>query len=79
MSNDVAFRRSRDAQASFRPGSLRLVPAEDRRALWQRDYDAMRDSMFFGETPEFAEILAVVSRFEEDFNSTRQRNFEPQP
>lgn len=75
----VFFRRSRDAQASFRPGSLRLVPAEDRRALWQRDYDAMRDSMFFGETPEFAEILAVVNRFEEDFNSTRQRNFEPQP
>ena len=65
------FRRSRDAQASFAPGSVRLVPADDRRAQWRRDYDAMRDSMFFGEAPEFAEILAVVGGFEEDFNSTR--------
>ncbi len=75
----VFFRRSRDAQASFKPGSLRLVPADDRLAQWRRDYDAMRESMFFGEAPEFAEILAVVSRFEEDFNSGRPRHFEPQP
>jgi hypothetical protein len=75
----VFFRRSRDAQASFTPGSLRLLPADDRRALWRRDYDAMRDSMFFGGTPEFAEILAVVSRFEEDFNSDRHRELERQP
>ena len=70
----VFFRRNRDAHASFKPGALRLVPAEDRRALWRRDYDAMRDSMFFGETPEFAEILAVVSQFEEGFNSGRDRD-----
>lgn len=68
------FRRSRDAQASFKPGALRLVPAEDRRAAWRRDYDAMRDSMFFGETPEFAEILAVVGQFEKGFNSGRDRD-----
>lgn len=65
------FRRSRDAQASFTPGSLRIVPADDRRAQWRRDYDAMRESMFFGETPDFAEVLAVVGRFEEGFNSPR--------
>lgn len=74
----VFFRRSRAAQASFTPGSLRLVPADDRRAQWRRDYDAMRESMFFGEVPDFAEILAVVGRFEEDFNSRRHRDFEPQ-
>ena len=65
----VFFRRSRDARASFTPGSLRIVPADDRRVQWRRDYDAMNESMFFGEAPEFAEILAVVGRFEED--STR--------
>ena len=74
----VFFRRSRDAQASFAPGSLRIIPAADRVAQWRRDYDAMRESMFFGEVPEFAEILAVVGRFEEDFNSGRHRDFEPQ-
>jgi len=73
----VFFRRSRDAQESFKPGSLRLVPADDRRAHWRRDYDAMRESMFFGEAPEFAEILAVVSRFEEDFNSRRHGGSQP--
>lgn len=71
------FRRSRDAQVSFTPGSLRIVPPDDRLALWRRDYDAMRESMFFGDAPEFAEILAVVSRFENDFNSDRHLNFEP--
>ncbi len=75
----VFFRRSRDAQASFAPGSLRIVPATDRLAQWRRDYDAMRESMFFGEVPDFAEILTVVNRFEEDFNSPRHHDAEPEP
>ena len=65
----VFFRRSRDAQASFAPGSLRIVPAADRLAQWRRDYDAMRESMFFGEVPDFAEILVVVAGFEARFNA----------
>jgi predicted nucleotidyltransferase component of viral defense system len=64
----VFFRRSREAQASFKPGSLTLVPAADRLAQWRRDYDAMRESMFFGEAPAFDEILVVVAEFEERFN-----------
>ncbi len=75
----VFFRRSRDAQESFKRGSLRLVPADDRRAHWRRDYDAMRESMFFGEAPPFNDILAIVGRFQEDFNSGRHRHSEPQP
>ncbi len=65
----VFFRRSRDAQASFKPGSLRLVPDVARRVHWKRDYDAMRESMFFDESPEFDDILAIVGRFEETFNA----------
>ncbi len=75
----VFFRRSRDAQASFAPGSLRIVPAADRLTLWRRDYDAMRESMFFGEVPDFAEILSVVGRFEEDFNSAQRHDAESEP
>ena len=66
----VFFRRSRDAQESFKPGSLRLVPADERRAYWRRDYDAMRESMFFGEAPEFDEVVEVVRRFQETFNTS---------
>lgn len=65
----VFFRRSRDAQTSFTPGSLRLVPDAGRRTQWRRDYDAMRESMFFGEAPEFDEVLDVVAKFEETFNA----------
>ncbi len=75
----VFFRRSRDARASFAPGSLRIGPAADRLAQWRRDYDAMRESMFFGEAPEFSDILAAVGRFEEDFNSGRHHGAEPHP
>lgn len=72
----VFFRRSRDAQASFAPGSLRIVPAADRLAQWRRDYEAMRESMFFDEVPDFAEILSVVGRFERNFNSPRGNDAE---
>ena len=65
----VFFRRSREAQNSFKPGSLRLVPAADRMGLWQHDYDAMRESMFFGDAPSFDEVLAVVSGFQGRFNT----------
>ncbi len=39
----------------------------------------MRESMFFGEVPDFAEILAVVGRFEEDFNSPRRHDADVEP
>ena len=65
---EVFFRRSREAQESLRPGSLRLLPADDKRRAWSRDYDAMRETMLFGEPPEFEEILRVVAEFEKRFN-----------
>ncbi len=64
----VFFRKSKEVQDSLRRGGLRLVPSADRRAAWKRDYDAMRESMFFGEPPTFDEILAVVATFEREFN-----------
>lgn len=54
----------------LRPGSLRLMPTREHYPAWQRDYDAMRESMFFGETPEFVEILMVVEGFQNKFNNT---------
>jgi hypothetical protein len=65
---EVFFRRSKEAQYTLRPGSLRLLPATERQQDWQRDYEAMRETMFFGEPPEFAEILNVVGDFERRFN-----------
>jgi len=64
----VFFRRKREAQESLRPGSLRLLPLEDQRPAWEEDYEAMREAMFFGETPDFNDILSVVGDFERRFN-----------
>lgn len=66
----VFFRKSREVQESLRRGGLRLVPASNRRAAWKRDYDAMREAMFFGDPPTFDEILTVVATFEQQFNTT---------
>jgi hypothetical protein len=35
-----------------------------------RCHEAMREAMFFGETPDFDEILVVVGDFERRFNKT---------
>jgi hypothetical protein len=65
----VFFRKSRAAQESLGQGTLRLLPETDQRAAWGRDYAAMRESMFFGEAPDFIEILRVVGEFERRFNA----------
>ena len=66
---EVFFRRSAEAQASLRPGALRLLPAAEREPAWRRDYEAMQEAMFFGESPEWKEILRVVGEFEARFNA----------
>ena len=66
----VFFRKNKEIQESLRRGGLRLVPSADRRTAWKRDYDAMREAMFFGDPPTFDEILAVVADFEQQFNAT---------
>lgn len=45
----------------------------------RRYYDATRESMFFGEVPDFAEILSVLGGFEEDFNSPPHREVRAEP
>ena len=65
----VFFRKSREAQVSLQPGTLSVVPSGSRRVAWRRDYEAMRESMFFGEPPSFDDILDVVGEFERGLNA----------
>ncbi len=64
----IFFRKKKVAQDSLRRGSLRIVPATEHRALWKKDYEQMREAMFFGDPPGFDEILRVVEEFEGQFN-----------
>jgi hypothetical protein len=66
----IFFRKRKEAQESLRRGSLRIVPAAEHRTLWKRDYDQMREAMFFSEPPGFDEILQVVEAFEHQFNQS---------
>lgn len=53
--------------SSVTPGTLRLVPPPEQIEDWQRDYEAMRREMFFGEVPEFEKILEAVDGFRKTF------------
>ena len=64
----VFFRKKKEAQESLRRGSLQIVPRAEHRTFWKRDYEQMREAMFFGEPPTFDEILRVVEEFEREFN-----------
>jgi hypothetical protein len=58
------------AQARYdeaRPGTLRLVPAEDLRRLLESDYRQMAE-MFFGEQPSFKEVLSTLTDLEREIN-----------
>ncbi len=50
------------------PGRLRLVPPDDQLADWKSDYTAMKDEMFFGEPPEFDELIRTAQKFQDEFN-----------
>lgn len=50
-----------------RPGTLRLVPHPELRAMLEADYEAMQE-MIFGEPPSFAAILERLTAMEAEIN-----------
>ena len=64
----VFFRWSWVDYSTLQPGALRLVPAPEQLIDWRADYEAMQDTMFFHEAPEFDEIMRVVHSFQDRFN-----------
>ena len=62
------FRRKRESQDTLQRGRLRLIPTEDQLPHWRRDYDAMREAMFFAEPPKFSDVLRQVGEFQDRFN-----------
>jgi hypothetical protein len=53
---------------TLQPGHLKLVPPDDQLANWKSDYTAMKDEMFFGEVPEFDDLILTASKFQDEFN-----------
>lgn len=65
---EIFFQLSWVDYSTHRPGTFRLVPPERHTANWRDDYREMIGPMFFGDVPEFTEILRVVGGFEQQFN-----------
>ncbi len=68
---EVFFRQNWVDYATLQHGSIRLVPVESQMPDWERDYKAMREEMFFGDMPSFAELMGVVRDFERKLNSQK--------
>jgi len=64
----IYFRQNWVDYSTLRPGTLRLTPSEEDIPHWNEDYTTMQEDMFFGEVPSFAQVLAVVGKFEMQLN-----------
>ena len=53
---------------TLRPGALRVLPLAGLLPAWRADYREMKKEMFYGQVPDFDEILKVVGEFEKQFN-----------
>ncbi|WP_146180243.1 nucleotidyl transferase AbiEii/AbiGii toxin family protein [Opitutus sp. ER46] len=65
---EVFFRLSWVDYSTHKPGRFRLVPPAEQLPAWESDFAAMRGPMFFGQVPEFSEILAAMREFEQRVN-----------
>lgn len=65
---EVFFRWAWMDYNTLRQGTLQLLPLETQRPVWEADYEAMREHLFFNESPSFDEILRNVGEFERTFN-----------
>ncbi|MCD4776146.1 MAG: nucleotidyl transferase AbiEii/AbiGii toxin family protein [Candidatus Aegiribacteria sp.] len=66
---EVYFKRSWMDYSTLTRGKLRVIPPPGQEAEWRQDYKVMSREMFFGEVPEFDEVLRVVTEFQDKFNA----------
>lgn len=65
----VSFRQTWMDYSTLAKGKLNLVPSNEQMPEWRADYNNMQKEIFFGEAPEFDEIIARVQDFQDSFNS----------
>ncbi len=71
---EMFFRHSWVDYTTHRPGTFRLMPPDGHLDTWRADYRAMQGPMFYGETPDFEEMIAVVGAFADRFNQLATPN-----
>jgi hypothetical protein len=53
--------------SDFQVADLQLSPKSETMSFWEQDYGMMRAEMFFGDPPEFDEILKSIEDFKSQF------------
>lgn len=59
----------REVQDGLVRGRVRLIPDERRMPDWREDFEAMRETMFFGEVPSFDRIIEELREVERRINA----------
>lgn len=62
---EVYYQRSWVDYDAMKNRRFRIIPAPESYAAWKRDYNEMREVMFFGSAPEFDEVLRDDAVFQE--------------
>lgn len=65
---EVYFRYTWVDYSTMKQGSLRLIPPAEHLPEWKRDYTDMQSEMFYGDVPDFDEVINKVGQFQDYFN-----------
>jgi len=66
---EIFFRHSWVDYSTHKPGTFRLAPPDAHLAQWRNDYQEMVGPMFFGDVPDFDEMIVAASDFAVRFNA----------
>jgi len=66
---EIFFRHSWVDYSTHKPGTFRLAPPDAHLANWRNDYQEMVGPMFFGDVPDFNEMIVAASDFAVRFNA----------
>ena len=53
------------------PQTLNIVPPADIQELWQQDYRAMQESMIYGDSPSFDQLIKKMKMLNARINSIK--------
>lgn len=64
---ELYFNRATIDYSRMHRRSLSLIPDNHKRDLWELDYEQMKESMLFGNPPDFDKVLSVIEAFAKEF------------
>lgn len=53
---------------SHHPSTIRMIPPDDVLADWEKDYQFMQESMIYGDSPSFSQLIASLTEFQTQLN-----------